>query len=225
MRYYPLFLDLADKEVLVVGAGGVGRRKLAALVQAPLRGLTVVDPAGLSQDSLPDLPEKTSLIVLRRKFQPGDLSGKSLVFAATSDAVVNARIAVLCSDKGIWCNTATDPDNGDFFVPALCSVADLTVAVGTNGKSPALARRVRKDLEAWLGNRYSPALRLMERLRPMLREPHFPQGGGARILRALADSALFSLLEEKDRGEARLLLVAHLPESLHSRIEELLYDL
>ncbi len=281
MRYYPLFLDLTDKEVLVVGAGAVGRRKLATLATVPLRGITVIDPAGLdlapmhaldedfpasvavkgpgdknftltaknqTQDSAFLTPEAyfstlnadsftlapeslrleenaCRLTILERAFQPQDLEGKSLVFAATADAAVNTAIAALCAAQNIWCNNASGPEDSDFFVPALAHTGDLTVAIGTGGKSPALARKLRKDLEAWLGNRYTPFLRVMGRLRPRLLALELPTPTNTTLLRALTDSPLAGYLEEKDRPGARRLLESLLPEQLHPGIEELLYDL
>ena len=281
MRYYPLFLDLTDKEVLVVGAGTVGRRKLGTLTTVPLRGITVIDPAGLDLAAMKELganfsaldvvtcpdgnaytlkanfltleaekltleanflplsadfltlesdtptPQNTTchLTILERTFLPEDLEGKSLVFAATADAAVNATIAALCADKNIWCNNATGPQDSTFFVPALAKAGDLTIAIGTSGKSPALARKLRKDLEGWLGNRYTPFLRVMGRLRPRLLALELPTQANAMLLRTLTDSPLAGYLEAKDLPGARQLLESLLPEPLHSAIEELLYDL
>ena len=225
MRYYPLFLDLSDKEVLIAGAGTVGRRKLATLANAPVRGIMVVDPAGLEPEALPTLHEGTRLCIAQRAFLPEDLEGKTLVFAATPDAALNTRIAGLCKTRGILCNSASTPESGDFFVPSLYANEDITVAVSTDGKSPALARRIRKDLEGWMGNRYTGLARLLGRLRPELLFLALPSSDNARIFRALADSDILARLEERDMNGARRLLEAHLPECLHVKIEEFLYDL
>lgn len=257
MRYYPLALDLQNKDILVVGAGKVGRRKLDTLALTPVRHIVVVDPAGLEPEYLASLQSACSragglsppvsrsparacsgsgnsleqrsftsvLHVHKRMFVPDDLAGKHLVFAATGSPALNREIALLCAEKDILCNCASAPDAGDFFVPASCSLDDLTVTVSTDGKSPALARKLSKDLEAWLGKRYNPLLRVMGRLRPILLAQGLPPEQNALLLRSLVASPLASCLEQHKPDQARAVLAELLPAGLHASIDELLYEL
>ncbi|MDR2075816.1 MAG: bifunctional precorrin-2 dehydrogenase/sirohydrochlorin ferrochelatase [Desulfovibrio sp.] len=220
MRHYPLFLDLSSREVLVAGAGSVGRRKIRTLLKVPVKRITVVDP----RPPRPPLPEAANLFFLERPFAPEDLDGKSLVFAATDSPEVNARLVSLCAQRQIWCNRADRPESGAFFVPAHAESDGITIAVGTEGKSPALAGVIRHDLENRLKNRYGPLLLVLGRLRPpLLALPEVSDPAG--VLRALLASPLAEALERKDRAGAEDLLRRHLPDVLRPHIRELLHDL
>jgi precorrin-2 dehydrogenase/sirohydrochlorin ferrochelatase len=218
MRHYPLFLDLSSREVLVAGAGSVGRRKIRTLLKVPARRITVLDPRPPS----PPLPMAANLLFLERPFAPEDLEGKSLVFAATDSPKVNARIAALCAGMNIWCNRADKQEDGGFFVPAHGQCGGITVAVSTRGKSPALAAIIRDDLEIWLKIRYGPLLPLLERLRPLLPSK---AGEHAAVLRALLDSSLAESLTLGDLDKAGNILQGHLPGLLPQKMDELLHDL
>ena len=219
MRHYPIFLDLFSREVLVAGAGSVGRRKIRTLLKVPVRQITVVDP----KPPRPPLPEADNLLFLPRPFAPADLKGKSLVFAATDNPAINARIVALCVRRRIWSNRADEPESGNFFVPAHTEQNGITVAVSTGGKSPALAGIIRDDLDAWLGTRYLPILLLLDRLRPLLLT--LPETGArADILNALVSSPLAETLARGDLAGSRDLLRRHLPDMLLPKINELLHD-
>lgn len=141
--YYPIFLDLAGKPVLVVGAGKIGLRKIKGLVEAGA-SVTVVAPRGE--------PELTTLPVewLRRRFRKSDLKGNVLVFAATNLRRVNRAVAVEAKRLGIPVNVADSPTECDFIVPARVRSGDLQIAVSTGGRSPRLAAALRRKLESLL---------------------------------------------------------------------------
>lgn len=222
MAYYPLFLDLAGKEILVVGAGAVGRRKIASLLAAGPERIFVADP-GLDAETVRELRASGPVICLIREFLPQDLAGKTLVFASSGNSAVNAQVAALCASQGILCNRVDTPDSGSFIVPAHFTSGGITVALSTGGQSPALARRLRQDLEAWLGKRYSPLLAVLGRLRPLLLELHLPTEENTALFRALVCSPLADYLENGDPAAARAYLIECLPEALHSRVGELLH--
>lgn len=224
MAHYPLFIDLSSRRALVVGAGNVGRRKAGSLIAAGIDELTIVDPA-LAET--PDLFPAGSarLCCLGRAFRPEDLQGKDLVFAAAGGKEANAEVIRLCREHGILCNSADSPDAGDFFVPAHFSHDGITVALSTGGRSPALARLLREELEAFIGNRYTPLLTIMGRLRPLILELELPAGRNSELFRLLVRSALPELLEHGNTADAAALLREHLPPQLHSRLGELLHGL
>lgn len=227
MPYFPLFLDLGAKRVLVVGAGPVGRRKIASLLKAKPLELRVADPflaSGEGRAVLRELNE-AGVVCLARGFLPDDLDGMSLVFAASGDRELNATVAELCATRGILCNCAAPPEAGDCIVPAHFSEQALCVAVGTSGHSPALAKRLRMELEAFVASRYSPLLLVMGRLRPLLLSLAAPTGENTALFRTLIDSSLADSLERGDREAARQTLLRHLPEPLHSHVGDLLHGL
>ncbi len=218
MRHYPLFLNLAGRDVLVVGAGIVGRRKICSLQTAGPRSITVIDPA-----ELPYLG--ASVVHERRAFSPADVAGKFLVFAATHLQEVNALVAATCHAQHILCNIVDAPDESDFFVPASVSSGEITVAIATGGASPALARRMRIELEDWLGNRYTALTLFLGRVRPKILALALGGDRNTKLFRMLVNSSLGELLASGRHEEAHTLLLNLLPEGLHSSIEELLHDI
>ena len=224
MQQYPLFLSLTAKDILVVGAGAVGRRKIASLLPCSPRSITVVDPE-LSPEDLRSLTASGPVRCLVRPFAPGDLDGQALVFAAASNREINDLVAKLCRERGIFCNIADAPEKSDFFVPAHVAKEGIILAIGTGGQSPALARRLRMELEDWLGTRYAGLLTLLSRLRPLVLGLGLPTEQNSALFQALTHSALAELLENRQRAAAEALLAECLPEALHPRIGELLHGL
>ena len=227
MAYYPLFVQLEGKHLLVVGAGKVGRRKITSLLAASPGSISVVDP-GLDETAAKEITGAGSTCVIRflaRSFLPEDLKGKALVFAASNNQAVNSLVSGLCSARSILCNRADDPDSGDCIVPAHFRSGGITFALSTDGQSPALARLLREELEAFVGKRYSPLLAVLGRLRPLLLEMHLPTEKNTALFRSLVRSPLVSHLENGDLTAAAALLAEILPDPLHSRMGELLHGL
>ncbi len=140
---YPIVLDLAGVPVLVVGGGRVALRKIEGLVAAHA-DVTVVAPAvGEAIHALP-------VHVATRPWAPSDLDAARLVVTATYDPAVNAAVSAEARLRGIWVNSADDPANCTFTLPAVARDGAVTVAVSTGGASPALASHLRTEIERWL---------------------------------------------------------------------------
>ena len=136
---YPVFLDIGGVRVLVVGGGRVALRKATALAQAG-GVITVVAPqvsAGF---------EAIGAQIERRPYRNGDVAGQQLVMIATNDPTVNAQVAGDARAAQVWVNSADDPDNCSFILPAVARRGLVTIAVSTGGSSPALASRLRTDI-------------------------------------------------------------------------------
>jgi precorrin-2 dehydrogenase/sirohydrochlorin ferrochelatase len=227
MRHYPAFLDLRRARCLLVGLGGVGRRKLATLLECEPVETLVLDPG------LPDPPPEEAAALLAR---PGvilerrapvreDLEGRTLLVAATSDPETNLRLAQWAEELRVLCNVIDEPEAGSFIVPASIRMDELTVAVSTAGGSPALARRIKQDLQEYLGLRYASLLTVMGRLRPLVLELEQGAAHNAALFRSLVASPLAAALEVKDEAKARALLAELLPAPLRPRINEVLHGL
>jgi len=222
MTFYPLFVDLRGKDILVAGAGSVGQRKIAGLGPVGPRCITVVDP-GLDAERIAELKTLGPVECYARGFAPQDVQGKFLVFAATNVRAVNAEIAALCLEKGILCNSVDAPDEGSFIVPAHFTCDGITVALSTGGHSPALARLLREDLESFVEKRYTHLLQVLSRLRPLLLNLGLPAQENTVLFRALVRSPLAGQLECGDHAAAEATLSRLLPEPLLDRVGEILH--
>ncbi len=224
MSWYPAYLRLEGRRCLLVGAGGVGRRKLASLLEAEPQEVLVLDlrPPG---DELQKLLEHPAARFEQRSWEPGDLADRFLAVIATADREANLRLAEACNEHKVLCNVADAPEACDFIVPAQACCGDLRVAVSTAGHSPALARRIKQDLQEYLGLRYAPFLALMGRLRPLILGLGRPSAENTQLFRALVQSPLAEALQARDMQRARELLLQLLPVELHREIDEVLHEL
>ena len=191
MGSYPVVLDLDDRPVLVVGGGAVAERKVEGLLAAGA-AVTVVSPRVTV--SLAMLADEGRISVRFRSYRPADLRGRALVFAATDDRAVNAMVAADARRRRIWVNAADDPEHCDFLLPSVLRRGSLLVSVTTGGRSPALARVVREELERVFGSDYALLTELAGEVR---RELH------ARGEKATAEAWTRAL-----RGDVRRLVAA-----------------
>jgi precorrin-2 dehydrogenase/sirohydrochlorin ferrochelatase len=157
----PVLLNLNGRRVVVVGGGAVGRRKAAA-TRAAGASVRLIDPA-----PRPDDLTDPGLEWVSAPYRPEHLGGAALVFAAAPPAV-NAAVVADAAARGVWVNSATDPEAGDFHLPATLSVGGLTVAVGTGGAAPALARRVRDRLAQQFDSSYADWVAVLARARQLV---------------------------------------------------------
>ncbi|GEA19469.1 precorrin-2 dehydrogenase/sirohydrochlorin ferrochelatase family protein [Moorella sp. E306M] len=212
MGFYSIAVELTNRPCLVVGGGQVGERKILNLLEAGAR-VTLVSPEVTRV--LADLALARQLVWWRREYQPGDIRGMTLVFAVTGDAGLNARVAADCQQAGIWVNVADAPEKCTFIVPSIVRRGDLQIAITTAGKSPALARQLRKQLEAEIGPEYGPWLNFLGELRPFLKKawPH-DQKRREEVMRRLAgDEILFRLVArgKEDLAKERVKQCLSLP--------------
>ncbi len=222
MRLYPVFLSLENAHVLVAGAGRVGRRKIAGLLEARAGAVLVFDP-GLPPQTRAELETTPHVRVFCRVVTAEDLAGMRLVFATTNDAAENVRIAALCAADGIPVNVADDPARSDFHVPAVARTDELTAAFSTGGNSPALAARIRDEAADWLESAYGPLLVFMSRLRPLVLVESRPAEENGELFRAIVRSGLGEAMAAGQWPLARQIAAALLPESLRGYIEELFH--
>jgi precorrin-2 dehydrogenase/sirohydrochlorin ferrochelatase len=206
---YPITLRLDGRRCVVVGGGSVAARKVNALVG------TGADVVVVAQEVVPHLQmlaDQGRLLVERRRFEPGDLDGAFLAFAATDDPKVNRAVASAARERGVPVNVADDPAGCDFTVPAVVRRGDVMVAISTGGRSPAFARHLRTDLDRWLTPERCALLDLAADLRHELRaDGQAPDAEDWQ--RALDDPEVQRALTDGDRDAAReRLLVALRPE-------------
>ena len=199
---YPVNLRLDGQPVLVVGGGPVAARKVEGLLKAGSR-VTVIAPAAV--DAIADNPE---VVWRSRSYRPGESGAYRLVVTATSDPAVNALVARDCEAANVFVNSADDPGNCTFTLPSVARRGDLQVAVSTGGRSPALARWVRKRIEREIDSGYAALLELLSETRAEA-QARFGTSEVTGWDTAL-DDGLLELVRVGRSGEARSLLRRHL---------------
>lgn len=144
---FPVFFKLQDRPCLVVGAGTIAAPKIASLLRA---GASVTLIAPLATPEIEAQARAGELRWHAREFAEEDLDGQFLVIAATDLPHVNHHVAETARSRHVLCNSVDDPPDCDFFYPSVVRRGDLQIAISTAGKSPALAQRLRKEIDALL---------------------------------------------------------------------------
>jgi siroheme synthase-like protein len=163
---YPMFLKISGKKCVVIGGGGVARRKVRTLLEHGAKVEVISSEPG---QELIELEKKGQIRILHRRYQPGDLRGAFLAIAASDSRALNRQVAKEAKSKAVLVNVADDPENSDFILPSYLRRGALTIAVSTGGISPALARKIRTRLEKELGDEYASLVRLVGEVRAELK--------------------------------------------------------
>ena len=200
VRYYPLFMDLAGRPCLVVGAGAVAARKARSLLDCGAR-VTII---GVSATAACRALERRGAVVRDRHFRAGDVGRQALIIAATDDCAVNAAVAAAARRKGIPVNAVDDPEHCSFIVPAVVTRGDLTVAISTGGKSPAAARLVKERISEILGDEYAALVRLLGAHRGSMKDAVAGQATRARAWKRMIDDGVLESLRKGDLAGAEI---------------------
>ncbi|HEY0308985.1 MAG TPA: bifunctional precorrin-2 dehydrogenase/sirohydrochlorin ferrochelatase [Acidobacteriaceae bacterium] len=147
MSLFPIFLKLAGRPCVVVGAGNIAESKIRSLLDATAR-VTVIAPEALP--AVAELAAAGEIVWARRAYRDGDLEGAFLAVAGTATPEVNRAVFAEARAKEILCNAVDDPPFCDFYFPSVVKRGDLQIAISTAGESPALAMRLRKEINAAL---------------------------------------------------------------------------
>jgi siroheme synthase-like protein len=163
---YPVNLLVRGRKVVVVGAGRIAARKIEPLLEGGAEVLVVAPSIGEEVRGWADAGRCTVVV---RGFEPADLDGAWLALTATDDPAVNQAVFAAAEDRRIWANSADDPDNCSFTLMSVVRRSDLVLAIGTGGRSPALAAHLRRRLEEEIGPEYGTLLDLLSEAREALR--------------------------------------------------------
>jgi siroheme synthase-like protein len=198
MNLFPMFVKLHGRLVVVVGGGEIAAGKIENLLAAGAKVKLVAPEVHLS---LAGVIRTRKIDWLPRKFEPSDLDGAALAIAATSAAGVNAAVFRESEARGIFCNAVDDIENCHFYYGSVVQRGDLQIAISTNGKSPALAQRLRKELEQQFGPEYEVWLEWLGAARELLRAA---DSGGSedtkKMLHHLASKPMYEqFLRESNR--------------------------
>jgi precorrin-2 dehydrogenase/sirohydrochlorin ferrochelatase len=205
--YYPVFLNLKDRKIVVVGGGKVAERKVFALLRAGA-DLTVISPEITRK--IERERKRGGIKHIRRQYRKGDLSGTFLAIAATDSSAINERIS---RDAPCLVNVVDTPRLCNFIVPSVMKRGAMTIAISTGGISPALSRAVRKELEKLYGSEFSGYLETLRSIRTEALKDIGNKRKRAEFLKSLVSGEMLGMLRGKGCGEVKRRAAASLKKA------------
>ena len=183
MDLFPIMLKLQSKRCVVIGGGEIAAGKIGALLAS---GAEVAVIAPRATDSIQEQAREQKLAWTAREFTADDVNGAFLVVAATDSSSVNEAVFRACTERGVLCNVVDDPEHCDFYYPAVVRRGALQIAISTSGRSPALAHRLRVELEQQFGPEYADWLEHLGRERREILARTMPSDEQRRLLEQIA---------------------------------------
>ncbi|MGZ7040237.1 MAG: precorrin-2 dehydrogenase/sirohydrochlorin ferrochelatase family protein [Thermoanaerobaculia bacterium] len=197
--YYPIYLDIENRNVLIIGGGAVCARKAETMMKYGAR-VTIVSPE--CTDEIEQWAAQNVLSVRRKTYEEKDLDGASIVIASTDDPCINARIARDCRRRKIPVNVVDVTHLCEFIVPAIVEQGSIQIAVSTGGKSPALARTLKEDLQKLVGPEYDEVNRILGSLRSAAKKTLPTDIDRKRFFDAIIAQGILDMLRDGRRTEA-----------------------
>ena len=164
--YYPIFLNLQGKKCVVIGGGEIALRKVNTLLGYGA-SVEIVSPSFCPDLAL--IAKKGNIKSHTKNYSSEDLTDALIAIAATDDANTNEQVSIDAKKHGVLINVVDKPQHSDFIVPSSLTRGDIVIAVSTSGKSPALARKIRTELENQLGDEYTKLVDIVSKARDQLR--------------------------------------------------------
>jgi len=203
--YYPIFIDIENRNVLIVGGGAVCARKAETMMKYGAK-VTIVAPE--VTEEIDAWAKAKRLTVRRKEYAASDLDGASMVIASTDDLCVNARVARDCRKRRIPVNVVDVTHLCEFIVPAIVEQGSIQVAVSTGGKSPALARTLKEDLQKFVGPEYAEINDLLGTLRDSAKKVLPTDRDRKKFFDAILAHGVLDMLRDGRRREAYEIIAA-----------------
>nr|MBF0221515.1 bifunctional precorrin-2 dehydrogenase/sirohydrochlorin ferrochelatase [Desulfobulbaceae bacterium] len=197
MMFYPAYLDIKGRECVVVGGGRVALRKVRGLLECNA-SVSVVSP--ILHAELAALHAQGKIIWHEKKYSKGDIVGAFLVIAATNDQGAQEEVFHDARQLNTLLNVADVPEKCNFILPARVQRGSLSISVSTGGKSPALAKMLRKKLEQEFDENYTVLNDIMGIVRPEVIQTNLPQQENERMFNAILGSDILKHIEEGNSG-------------------------
>ncbi|WP_348262275.1 siroheme synthase CysG [Telmatobacter sp. DSM 110680] len=215
MSLLPIFLKLDGQPGLLVGAGNVALEKITSLLITGVR-LRVIAPEAKAE--IRELADEGQLEWIQRRFEPADLHGNFVVIAATDDPEVNATVYRESVKRGILVNSVDDPPHCDFYFGSVVRRGDLQIAISTAGESPAVAQRLKREIDGQLAADLGPWLKNLGRFRREILTTH-PAGEERKaLLHQLAERKFFESSSDAWRGSADSTLIGETPRDVGGKV-------
>lgn len=183
MSLFPAFLKLRGRPCMVVGAGEIAWSKITSLLEAEANVQVI---AVEIRDEVRQLASQGRIRLAQRAYDASDLSGQFLVIAATDDRDTNAAVYRDAEARNILCNAVDDPPNCDFYFGSVVRRGDLQIAISTAGESPAVAQRLRREIDGLLAPDFGRWLADLGELRREILQLHPPGDHRKQLLHTLA---------------------------------------
>jgi siroheme synthase-like protein len=209
--YYPIYLNICDRKCIVIGGGQVALRKVQILLEYGAE-VDVISPE--LDPELLKLANGNQVRTFPREYKDGDLNNAFVAIAATDSDEINRQVAAEARKKSILINVVDDAEYSDFIVPSVMRRGDITITVSTSGKSPALAKKLRTQIEQDIGEEYVPLTDLIAEVRGEIIRTGTEVSGNS-WQEALDLPALLKLLTEGGRGKAKHYLLNSLKAKQH----------
>ena len=201
--FYPVYLNLKGKRVVVIGGGDVAERKVASLLGTGA-SIVVISPEVTPQ--LSSLANEHRIDLRKRSYAHGDCTGATLVLSATDDPEVGRQVFQEGTACGALVNTADQPALCDFIMPAVVRRGDVAIAISTGGTSPGLAARLRRKISRLVGPEYTRLAQLLSQARPEIRRRIHSESERKALHYRILDSDIISCLKQNDTAGAERLL-------------------
>jgi precorrin-2 dehydrogenase/sirohydrochlorin ferrochelatase len=203
VKYYPVYLDITNKRCIVVGGGDVAERKAERLLDFGAR-VTVV---GKTLTPLLETMKKEGRIEhINADYDKAYIGDAFMVIGATDRDDINARISLDGKNKGILVNIVDDPGKCDFILPSIVQQGDLSIAISTGGKSPALAKKLREKLEKLYGPEYQALLNVMGNLREKVVVRGHSSNENKQLFDAVIDSDILQHIKDKNWEQVKKII-------------------
>jgi len=166
---FPVFLQLNELHVLLVGGGKVGLEKITALLSNSAKATVTVVARAINADVRRYVADYPTVRLCERAFEETDLDGVDLVVVASNNPELNLHIRTECRKRHLLINVADKPDLCDFYLGSIVKKGNLKLGISTNGKSPTIAKRIKELLNEALPEELDETLNYMSQLRDLLK--------------------------------------------------------
>lgn len=197
--YYPIYIDIEDHDVVIIGGGNVCARKAETMMKYGAR-VTVVAPEFTRE--IEGWAREGRLALKRKTYDASDLDGATIVIASTDDTSVNEQVAADCRTRRIPVNVVDVTPLCEFIVPAIIESGSIQIAVSTGGKSPALARTLKEDLQRFVGPEYAEVNDVLGTLREGAKRVLPTDVDRKRFFDGILAGGILDLLRQGKRREA-----------------------
>lgn len=199
MEFYPIYVDIKNRPCTVIGGGVIAERKVGSLLESGAN-VRVISP--VVTEALAAWGAEGKICVENRPYQDGDLADTFLAVSATDDMRVNEAVADEANRRQLLLNVVDIPRLCNFIVPAVVEQGPLVLAVSTSGTSPAMAKRIRQDLQTKYGPEYAVFLRMLGQMRERVKQHFATQAERQRFWETLIESDILVLIQQGRIGEA-----------------------